>query len=165
MSELCWAEAVIPKDRDPEWTVAHSFVDELTATAIAYAIPDYHSKISDEALAGAGLASHWEYEYEKRDIVECPALAGLIKSALHADLDQVADAIDFGQWLLASFQVDDLIVFTYYSGFSTSGPDALCEAWLDLESLGVLGSAGFLPTRATGGWWERRAKARERSPT
>jgi hypothetical protein len=165
MSELWWAEAVIPQDRDPDWTAAHLRIDDLSAAAISSAIPDYVFKLSDATLAEAGLRGHWEYEYEPIDIVQHPQLTRLIRAALHADLDRIAEMIDTASDELASLKVGDFVVLIYFSGFSSDGPDGICDAWLELERLGVLHDAGFVPTGAAGRWWARRAEARAQSST
>lgn len=138
MSELWYAEAGIPIESRPDWCAAHRAVEQLSIESFGWHYHDYVDRLSESAVPGEPSASP----------VEAATVSRAVRDLVHADVDLVRAVLGSQQSGLCALEVAGLRVFVYVSGWGTA-PDQPCEAWLRLQSLGVLGAAGFLETRAT----------------
>jgi hypothetical protein len=150
MGELWWAEAVIPKDRQPDWAAAHQLISELRAPEIRESCPEYINEIPDQALRAAGIPVPVA-GLDVDDLVRFPKLVGLVQFLVHADLEQISTVLASGRPRVCAFESAGLRIFVHESGYSSGDPDLLCDRWLRLQNIGAFERAGFLPTAALDG--------------
>jgi hypothetical protein len=134
MGELWWAEAVIAIDRSPDWTAAHELIDELTAQEICDRCPEYLNDVAEQVLASAGIAGP-AAGFVDEDVLRTSKLVSLVRALAHVDLNEVAVVLAAGRPHVCAFESAGLRIFVHDSGYSSGGPDHLCDIWLRLQNV------------------------------
>jgi hypothetical protein len=143
MAEMWWAEAVIPRDRKPDWTAAYATLKSMTVDQFDWKWEEYLNHLDEKAICAADpvAAPLMSGRPADADTLLLPHVRQLVRN----ELDVVAEALNRGRPCVCAFETADVRVFMHFSGYGAE-PDPLCDAWLDVDTLGLLRAAGFLRT-------------------
>lgn len=154
MRELWWAEAVIPVDREPDWQAAYAAIDGMRLEPNK--LEEYVASVADctaaEVMAAADPATGtgpFGPEGPKCDPWVLQVLHE-VQEAVREDLAAVREALSLGRARVCAFEAAGVRVYVHCGGFGGE-PDDLCDAWLNVDALGLLQAAGFVKTRVLDG--------------
>jgi len=149
VAELWWAEAVIPVEREPDWAAAYDAILALSVEQLDCKLEEYAAQLNGHAVAAADphtATALLGADGPERDELLLPH----VRMVVREELDMVVDALSRGRPYVCAFEAAGLRVYVHCSGYA-SDPDQLCDAWLNVDGLGLLQAAGFVGTRVLDG--------------
>ena len=147
MSELWWAEAAIPVDREPDWASAYAAAAALSVEQLDCKWEEYVAQLDEPQMRAldAAAATLLPADSAEHDGLLLAHVHGFVRD----ELDLVA-ALWRAVAYVCAFEAAGLREFVHCSGYGP-GPDRLGDAWLNVHGLGLLQAAGFVGTRALDG--------------